>query len=75
MNATTGLAMVASLVPGFAARGDDGADLGRALAEIEALRSQSDALRSQNEALAAKVERLEERVAADGEWLTEQRGS
>ena len=70
VNAKTGLAVVVSLVPasigGFAARGDDGADLGRALAEIEALRSQ-------NEALAAKVERLEERVAADGEWLTEQR--
>lgn len=58
---------VASFAPGFAAASaDDGADLRRALDEIAALRTQ-------NDALAAKVERLEERVAADGDWLTEQR--
>ncbi|MBI1303851.1 MAG: hypothetical protein GC172_08700 [Phycisphaera sp.] len=66
MNAKLRLAMAVSLVPGFAAHADDGADLRRALAEIESLRVQ-------NDALAAKVDRLEERVAADGEWLTERR--
>ena len=45
---------------------DDGADLRRALDEIAALRDQ-------NNALAAKVAQLEERVVADGDWLTEQR--
>lgn len=62
------LASVVLCSPALAAqdaRGTDD-DLRRALEEIKVLRQQ-------NEALATKVGSLEERVLADGDWLTEER--
>jgi len=50
-----------------------GDDLRRALDQIELLRRQNEALAAQNAEIAAKVGLLEERVVADGAWLTEER--
>ncbi|MEY3144047.1 MAG: hypothetical protein RLY21_2540 [Planctomycetota bacterium] len=69
-NVVTVLSLASGMVcsPALAVQSATGAndDLRRALDEI-------DVLRKQNEALAAKVGVLEERVVADGDWLTEQR--
>lgn len=61
--------------PALAVQAAPGAndDLRRALDEIDALRRQNEALSAQNAAIAAKVSALEERVVADGDWLTEER--
>ena len=56
----------------FALLSDDG-QMQRALDEIAALRRQNEALAAQNAAISAKVGALEQRVVADGDWLTEQR--
>ena len=63
----------AALGAGVFGTGADDADLKRALGEIELLRRQNEALAAQNAAISAKVGALEERVVADGDWLTEQR--
>ena len=63
----------AALGAGVFGIGADDADLKRALDEIELLRRQNEALAAQNAAISAKVGALEERVVADGDWLTEQR--
>jgi len=78
MKMTTNVVAALSLVPGVLAAGAhampaDDADLRRALDEISVLRRQNEALAEQNAAIAAKVGALEERVVADGDWLTEER--
>ena len=65
--------VVGALGPGAGAVAADDGDLKRALEEIEALRRQNEALAAQNAAISAKVGALEERVVADGDWLTERR--
>jgi hypothetical protein len=71
----TNAVLALSLSQGLAAFAlpSDDADLRRALGEIEALRKQNETLAAQNAAIVAKVAALEERVVADGDWLTEER--
>ena len=76
-NVVTAISLASGLLcsPALAVQAASGPsdDLRRALDEIEALRRQNNALAAQNAAISAKVGALEERVVADGDWLTEQR--